>query len=106
MLKKDSIFRSQDSEAIKVLEDFLPERIFDAHAHLFDSIFLPNTFKDSKERIVGDIDSYKEALMPMLCNPKKLFLNIITYPDRSMSDRTYNTYIAIRFFKLGNQKFI
>lgn len=86
MLKKEIDYTPYDFEAVKVLSDFLPERIFDAHAHLFSSEFLPNAI-GSNSTIIADIADYKKAMMPMLCNPKELKLNIIPYvADISLAD--------------------
>ncbi len=84
MMVKDAAYESFDFEAIKILEDFLPDKIFDAHAHLFDTKHLPDTEGLDAERVIGDLESYKEAMMPMLCNPEKLRINMITYPEKSM----------------------
>lgn len=85
MLKKQIEYTSHDFEAIKILEDFLPDKIFDAHAHLFDTSFLPNAHGDATV-CVADIEDYRQAMSSMLCNPKELRLNIITFPDCSMSE--------------------
>ena len=86
MLKKEIDYTPYDFEAVKVLSDFLPERIFDAHSHLFSSEFLPNA-TGSNSTIIADIADYKKAMMPMLCNPKELRLNIIPYvADISLAD--------------------
>lgn len=42
MLKQTMPILAQDSEAAKRLVDFLPEKIFDAHAHLLDTAHLPS----------------------------------------------------------------
>ncbi len=88
MLNKDAIYTEHDLAAVQALKDFLPDKIFDAHAHLFDSNFLPNVHPASCGASIGDLDAYKKAMEPMLCNPKELRLNIITFPDRSMADTT------------------
>ena len=36
----NGVFNSYDLEAAKILDDFLPDEIFDAHAHLYDSSFV------------------------------------------------------------------
>ena len=34
-------YNEYDLEAARILDSFLPERIFDAHAHLYDASFAP-----------------------------------------------------------------
>ena len=71
---------------MRILSDFLPEKIFDSHTHLFDSCFLPNAV-GADEPTVCDIYDYGRAILPMLCNPRKLRLNIIPYvADISLAD--------------------
>ena len=86
MLNSTAVYTKHDYEAIKILEDFLPDKIFDAHAHLYDSAFLPIVHPASNGPSVGDIEAYKKAMTPMLCNPSVLRMNIITFPDPSMAD--------------------
>ena len=41
MYRETVEFQDSDFEAIRILADFLPEHIFDAHAHLYDTDFRP-----------------------------------------------------------------
>lgn len=84
MLLNHIEYQPQDHEAIKILEDFLPDRIFDAHLHLFDTAFLPQSHHG--ERSVATTEAYRRAMLPMLCHPRELRLNIIPYPDRTLRD--------------------
>ena len=59
MLNSTAVYTKHDYEAIKILEDFLPDKIFDAHAHLYDSAFLPIVHLASNGPSVGDIEAYK-----------------------------------------------
>lgn len=81
MLGKQMIYSEHDFEAIKVLNDFLPDRIFDAHAHLFNTDFTPALLASAGYELNLDLEKYVEEMSPVLCNPKKLKLNIIGYPD-------------------------
>lgn len=74
--------RDENAFAIACLKDFLPDKIFDAHAHLYDTAFLPETFPG--EQRVMDLEAYRRDMGELLCGLKTLRLNIITYPDRSM----------------------
>lgn len=86
MFRKQISFSQHDMEAIKILEDFLPEYIFDAHAHLFDSDYMPGVPTYENEPVICGLEEYLETCGKMLANPKKLQLNIISYPERSMAD--------------------
>ena len=81
MLSKQMIYTEHDFEAIKVLSDFLPNKIFDAHAHLFDTEFVPSLLKSAGHSLALDLEKYIEEMSAVLCRPKKLSLNIIGYPD-------------------------
>ena len=81
MLGKQMIYSQNDFEAIKILKNFLPDRIFDAHAHLFNTDFTPSLLKSAGHGLNLDLEKYIEEMTPVLCNPKKLNLNIIGYPD-------------------------
>lgn len=84
-MHSDVKYTDYDREGIKILADFLPERIFDAHMHVYDSSHLPMFFKDGK-RDTGDIDAYHKAFGEMLCHPKVWRANMITSPDSAMRD--------------------
>lgn len=91
MLVNDSTYTDYDLSAIKVLKDFIPDKVFDVHAHLFDSRFLPNVHPASYGAVVGDIEAYQKAMAPMLCNPKELRANIIIFPDKAMANNSNGT---------------
>lgn len=76
----------QDLEAAKKLADFLPEKIVDFHAHLLDTDHLPSLDGSIGERRILDLETYKNEMMPLLCNPKELRLNVIAYPDKVMGE--------------------
>lgn len=78
----NSAFAPHEKQAIACLNDFLPDRIFDAHAHLCDTAFLPDTFPGT--RSIRDMAAYRREMGPVLGETRTLRLNMITYPDRSM----------------------
>lgn len=86
MFSKNMIALPQDLEAAKKLQDFLPDKIIDMHAHLIDTDHIPAIGKKTPERVVLDINTYKKEISPLLCNPKELRLNIIAYPDKEMGN--------------------
>jgi len=73
----------QDVEAAKKLADFLPDKIFDAHAHLFDTSLIPSL--SATEKVVCGMEEYKNEMSELLCFPKELHINMIGYPDKAMA---------------------
>lgn len=86
MLINEPVFKESDMEALKILEQFVPDKVFDAHAHLYDSDFLPGVCSSKEESSVGDVTSYIKSMLPLLGDPSVLKLNAISYPDKSMAD--------------------
>ena len=85
MFRTDVIFEKSDFEVIQILKDFLPEYIYDAHAHLFDTDFLPEVQTPDSNRVVCGLEEYRKTYEVMLGMPKKLCVNMIPFPDKSMS---------------------
>ncbi len=81
MLGKQMIYNEYDFEAIKILNNFLPDKIFDSHAHLFNTDFTPALLVSAGHELNLDLEKYVEEMSTVLCRPKKLRLNIIGYPD-------------------------
>ncbi len=80
-------FNASDAEACKILNDFLPDRIFDTHAHLFDTDMMP-ALTGNTERVVCGWEKYQQEMTPLLCNPRQLRINAIVFPDGKMADRS------------------
>lgn len=87
MFSQTMPYKPSDAEAGKILNDFLPDKIFDAHAHLFDTQLLP-ALTGNCERLVGGWEKYRQEMSPVLCNPRQLQINAISYPDAAMADRS------------------
>lgn len=79
------LYNKCDFEAIKILGDFLPDKIFDAHAHIYDSEFTPGISGAYAAEKSG-VAEYKSFITEMLATPKVLRLNAIPFPDKSMAD--------------------
>lgn len=77
-----------DSEQIERLKDFIPDKIFDAHCHVYDSAFMHGLHpeKECGKSIYG-VDEYRKSTMPILNNPRVLKANYIIYPDPCMADK-------------------
>lgn len=84
-MKINTTFSDYDKEALKILKDFLPDKIFDTHTHVFDRKFVPNWSVGDEQ---FDVNDYKRLILPGLCNPKVFRANIITTPDQAMGDTT------------------
>ncbi len=86
MFRQSATFQKSDLEAIKMLEDFLPDNIYDAHAHLFDTDYMPGVATYNNERARCGLEEYRATVGNMLADPKNLRLNIIPFPHKSMAD--------------------
>ena len=80
-------YNKNDYEAIEILKDFLPDKIFDAHAHLYDCKFIPN-LKEAYGQDAATLEDYKNFMSGLLGSPKELRLNIISFPTRDMRDES------------------
>ena len=70
------LYNNFDFEAIKILREFLPDRIFDAHAHTFDCDFVPG-IRGAYVKDRTTSEDYVNFLSELLCNPKEIRLNLI-----------------------------
>lgn len=85
MFSQKLSFLPQDLEAARMLGDFLPERIFDAHAHLFDTNLIPSLSIPEADRAICGVEEYCAEIGQLLCAPRELRLNIIGYPEKKMA---------------------
>lgn len=74
------LYNTHDWNAVKILKDFLPDQIFDAHAHLYDKSFMQASAPPSSY-VLAD---YLRDMTPLLCEPRTLRMNLITFPDKRM----------------------
>lgn len=84
---KNGVYNEHDLKAAKILDGFLPDKIFDAHAHLYDLCFVPSVASGEGAftlRRRCEVDDYIEDMKTLLGN-REIKLNIITAPDASMS---------------------
>lgn len=82
MFSKEMTLLPQDREAAKILADFLPDQIYDAHAHLFDTDLMPSMGLD---RVICGAEEYIRDMNELLGSPRTLRLNVISYPDAIMA---------------------
>ena len=83
----NGVYTEQDLEAAKILNDFLPDKIFDAHVHLYDSSFAPGIAKGSGFRVShkADFQDYLDFMKPLFGERKQIRGNFITAPDETMA---------------------
>ena len=81
-----TVLTKMDAFALERLADFLPDKLFDAHAHLYDERFV--TFKNRNKPDgpfpVFDLDEYRQHMQQFLPG-RTVHANIITYPDKHMA---------------------
>ena len=87
MIMQNGVYNNYDLEAAKILSDFLPDKIFDAHAHLYDASFVSGMANGGGAFSIRDhcgVSEYLEDMQPLLGN-RPVTLNIVTTPDGSMA---------------------
>ena len=81
----------------KILNDFLPDKIFDAHAHLYDKVYMtPSSIMP--ESIT--LDDYLSQMQEVLGN-RKINVNAIPFPSRKIleKDKDYLTLADESLYK-------
>lgn len=87
MAFENGVYNQYDLEAAKILDDFLPDKIFDAHAHLYDSSFVSGMANGGGAfsiRSRCEVSHYLEDMKPLL-GDREVHMNIVTTPDASMT---------------------
>ena len=87
MVITNGVYNPYDLEAAKILDEFLPDQIFDAHAHLYDASFVSGSANGGGAFSIRDhceVTEYLEDMKPLL-GDRKIRLNIVTTPDGSMT---------------------
>lgn len=96
MAFQNGVYSQYDLEAAKILNDFLPDHIFDVHAHLYDSSFVSGMCNSGGAFAIRDrceVKEYVEDMAPLLGN-RPVRLNIVTTPDAAMVDPSSPARIA------------
>ena len=95
----DGVYNEYDKEAIKILDGFLPDKIFDAHMHILTKETAPNMSKgDGFDRY--DVMGYPEFIRdskPLFGN-REVRANMIVTPDKAMADRSNGVRAASTAF--------
>ena len=86
MAFENGVYNQYDLEAAKILDDFLPDKIFDVHAHLYDASFVSGMADAGAFSIrnLCEVPQYLEDMRPLL-GKREICLNIVTTPDASMT---------------------
>ena len=74
-------------EALKILEEFLPDKIFDAHAHIYDNRNMPGSGSEDFYTPA----SYRKDMAQILGNPSVIKLMAIPMPHKTMGDPSSDT---------------
>jgi len=84
---RDGLYNEYDYEAAKILDDFLPDKLFDAHMHLHDRAFNWESCEDGcfAMRPRGEVCHYFEDMHPLIGN-RDVTLNILINPEASMKE--------------------
>lgn len=104
----NGVYTQHDQEAAKILQDFLPDQIFDAHLHLFDSSFCPGIAKgggfNSSPR--ANFQDYLEFMKPLFGEHRKVQGNFITAPDATMTQAdSVNRKASVEFLAQQLEQF-
>lgn len=86
MLRAQFFPLEKDLEAISILKSFVPDRVFDAHMHLYDGRFIPSDGKHAPIPFPMNYDSYVREMKEFLCCPALLRTNLIIHPVRILKD--------------------
>lgn len=90
MIEQDIILTEGDKQAIAMLNEFLPDKIFDMHMHIGTAEICPGMwYKGGCFDQCGDVitmDSYIRDNGRFFGKDRKLRANLIVCPDRSMMD--------------------
>ena len=78
----------------KILNDFLPDRLFDAHTHPYDSAFMHALYPKERAPERFALEDYHRNMREILGVDRDVCLNMITFPDKKMADLSNGTLAA------------
>ena len=80
--------READLAAMELLKDFIPEKVFDAHAHLYVADTVPRVAGTAAFSLdLSTPEDYVNHMAPFLPNSKDIRANFFTMPDPAMVNR-------------------
>lgn len=92
MIENNVVLSAEDKKMLKLLDDFLPEKIFDMHMHIGSAQVSPDQWAPgSINAEAGDevtMDTYLRDVGPFFPNAKKIRANMILFPSKTMADPT------------------
>lgn len=98
MLNSDmNNFSSKDLELLSHIQDFLPEKIFDAHAHIYNNDIVNNSEPMCNNYGSADIERFKNEQNALYGN-RNVRGMFLPWPDRDLRNRekrnSYNNWFA------------
>ncbi len=75
-----------DRDAIRMLADFIPDRVFDAHLHMHCDGTVPHTSPAVFRPGAGTPEQYRKDMGAFFPHVKTLRLNMMPMPDTAMND--------------------
>ncbi len=101
MTNRDFLLTDADREAIRKLDDFLPQTVFDMHMHIGKPSFLPSLFAPGSafQRCGEQVDMalYETMHAPLYGAPRRLRANMVVNPDPVMRTDSSTRAEAVRF---------
>lgn len=92
-----NLFRAEDLEILNKLQVFLPEKIFDAHAHIYNNDIVNNGDPMCRNYSSADIERFKKE-QEILYGDRNVRGMFLPWPDRDLRNRekrnNYNNWIA------------
>lgn len=88
--KQEALFqpREVDLKMAEIYREFIPEKVFDAHAHINLGETLPQIYDNGNSvyRQVSMVENYRQDMAPLLPGAKQMSLNMIVLPDPILND--------------------
>jgi len=85
------VVSDSDWRILRKLEDFVPEKVFDMHAHLYDTAHLPTLARPGSVFAEGDAVADRAYYTRFQCQLypglKRLRLNVVSVPDSLYTER-------------------
>lgn len=84
----NGLFNGDDLKAARILDDFLPDKLFDSHAHIYDSSYAPIICQGGSfgMKPARHYEDYLEEMRP-LTGDRETRINCIPAPCPSLKER-------------------
>lgn len=93
-----NVLHELDRRAHAILADFVPDTVFDAHAHLYDESFTTFMCRNKPDGPFAcyNMERYQRDMQTILPG-RTIHVNIMTYPDKHMAVNAANRAAGDRF---------